>query len=623
MTRRRGHAAASPHGHGRGPGPRANPALMDRASGTRPAVRLDRTGIPGVRSSPTPTADAGHGSSCTGPRSRPCWSRSRSDSARARRRPATWRRSTEARQARAGRRPRRRSPSSKRPCPTPRRPRAVLELLREAYEAAARQAEADGQDRRGRDYRENLEILDRNPGPPEADPDRPPAPARPPATARGRRRPGAPSRPTPRRPVDPRPRPPRRPTTAPVPAEPARPPRRRRPAPDPAGRADPPPGRRCRRRPPRPAGAEARPSGRRGVRGQALRRGRPDLRRASTASGKLPADRRDHWAYCRAVDVVRRINARPGPPASGRPSTPRSSRSARSARRTGSPNTSATSPPSATGPPAAKPTPGQGRRPRLVARRAARRPPGPARPSPAGRRPSPPPARSTPRPAGPTAARIGDRVGRWQIRESANFLIFHADPAARPSRSPQAAEAAARRRSGAGRAGPAATWSPRCEIFLFPTADDFSRDDGPARRLAGLLDDGDERGPDHLPPGPPPRRPPERSSRRSCRTRSPTSSSPTSSPPSRSPAGPTRGSPSSPSPPPSSASAPPTWTSRSPADRLFQVNDLMAWTTPTAVLGPLLRPERLADPLPRREGTPAQFIEFVQAVQRDGLRARA
>ncbi len=28
-------------------------------------------------------------------------------------------------------------------------------------------------------------------------------------------------------------------------------------------------------------------------------------------SGQLPVDRRDHWAYCRAVDVVNRINAKP------------------------------------------------------------------------------------------------------------------------------------------------------------------------------------------------------------------------------------------------------------------------------------------------------------------------
>ena len=249
--------------------------------------------------------------------------------------------------------------------------------------------------------------------------------------------------------------------------------------------------------------------------------------------------------------------------------------------------------------PAPADPPGPGRR-----RRPSRRP-GRAEPARRGRRAAADAGRQL---AGPRDGQLPDpprrpRPGRAG-RPGGRGGPRRADPSAGPASAPRGA------------------WSPQCEIYLYPTAKRLQPDDRPARGIARLLDDGDERRPDHRPAGQPPGRPPEPARRRSCPTRSPTSSWPTSSRTSRSPAGPTRGWPSSPSPPPSSTSAPPTSTSRSRPDRLFQLDDLMAMDYPDGQYWGLYYAQSVS--LTRflvEQGTPAQFVEFVQgAAARTGSR---
>ncbi len=97
--------------------------------------------------------------------------------------------------------------------------------------------------------------------------------------------------------------------------------------------------------------------------------------------------------------------------------------------------------------------------------------------------PEPPPARARRRvtdvrPRSPTSAarhRGAAGSGRWRVRESTNFRVFHADPnlAEQVVRSPS--RSAATRPSGGRAALPAAPWQPRCEIYLYPTASSTPR----------------------------------------------------------------------------------------------------------------------------------------------------
>ncbi len=120
---------------------------------------------------------------------------------------------------------------------------------------------------------------------------------------------------------------------------------------------------------------------------------------------------------------------RPRP--SGRTSTPRSPRSAPWPRPTGWASTSATALQLAPRPGRLpKPGPRSSARPPPTKPRRVREPPGAARhPHRLRRRVTDPGARrSRPVPATSSAPRTGQPVGRWRVRESANFRVFHADP---------------------------------------------------------------------------------------------------------------------------------------------------------------------------------------------------
>ena len=120
----------------------------------------------------------------------------------------------------------------------------------------------------------------------------------------------------------------------------------------------------------------------------------------------------------------------------------------------------------------------------------------------------------------PNAAHGGDLAARpsghpatwatgWSARRP-NFRIFHADTELAEKIALEAPRPPARPRSRAGSGPPArGPWSPKCDIYLYPTGAGLQPDDRPARGFARVLDDGDERGPDHRPADQPPRRPPQ------------------------------------------------------------------------------------------------------------------
>ena len=93
------------------------------------------------------------------------------------------------------------------------------------------------------------------------------------------------------------------------------------------------------------------------------------------------------------------------------------------------------------------------------------------RPRRAARRPGPSPPAAA-RPAGPG----GSPIGRWQIRDTANFRIYHVDPAlaekvAQVGRvGPRPADQAMVQRH-----GPRQNWQPQCEIYLYPTARQYAQ----------------------------------------------------------------------------------------------------------------------------------------------------
>ncbi|MDG3002203.1 hypothetical protein [Paludisphaera mucosa] len=86
-------------------------------------------------------------------------------------------------------------------------------------------------------------------------------------------------------------------------------------------------------------------------------------------------------------------------------------------------------------------------------------------------------APAVPRAAAPVA---------WQVHETASFRIFHTDPAL----AAKAAESAESVRASQGKrwASPAArgAWSPRCDIYLYPTAADFARMTGQPETSPGF-----------------------------------------------------------------------------------------------------------------------------------------
>jgi tetratricopeptide (TPR) repeat protein len=208
--------------------------------------------------------------------------------------------------------------------------------------------------------------------------------------------------------------------------------------------------------------------------------------------GRLPEVRRDPWAYCRMVGVVERINAGAKSEAEWteiraeidaiRKLSPknwygeylrnlvaeltasgRRGRDSRPVLRGASPEEKRPEGASS------RPAPDQTRTRRFVA---------------AGSSPEAQPTAEPP--AGKVVGRAGPPIGNWKVWETDNFRILHADEAL-ARRVAQAAEASrdeqARRWIGPKAPGP---WSPRCDIYLYPTAALFSQMTGQPQDSPGF-----------------------------------------------------------------------------------------------------------------------------------------
>jgi hypothetical protein len=334
---------------------------------------------------------------------------------------------------------------------------AVLDLLRRAYPAAARKAEGDGQHDQAESYRENLSILERTLRPSAEGPG---------ARSRGAGRVSDPLAEVPDRST---PRPGSPAETAPVPTE--EPPTPVKPTGPPSAvlvPLRPASGTRGKVAPPRlpveapeaePAADPVRAADEAFVAARYNEAGRAYA--ALARAGSLPAECRDRWAYCRASEVVRRINARP----------------------TSSKEWAAIDAEVAAIR-ALSPSQWFAEYVRNLATERNREPRG--RTSRSGKvvvrgsspdEPPPPPAHPVPGlPPGPSG---GTRVA-WSRRSVAtpNFVVRHVEEhRALAAQVARAAEAA--REAQAKRWGPSfvpAGWDPRCEIVLFPTVQDFTRE---------------------------------------------------------------------------------------------------------------------------------------------------
>jgi hypothetical protein len=341
---------------------------------------------------------------------------------------------------------------------------AVLDLLRRAYESAARQAEAAGRTREAEAYRDNLEILNRKPR----------VKATAPADASIRRAsvelgngPASPPEPT-KSPPPAVETPAVAPQPAPVPIQAdARPATTHTSADDVRARVK--------------AADEAFKARRYDEAGQ--------IYAALEGEHNLPRSRRGHWAYCRSKQVVDRINAKPKTPREWQEIDAEIAR------------IQELSPTYWFGEYlrnyVAERAPGrrQVRSNKLVVRGSSpeEAPPGllaaddPARDTgpllDVGRRVTPIALAGEPR-AEPE--RKPARVGNWLVMESANFRILYADHdlAEQVARAAEAArEAQTKRWTGSAPRGP---WSPRCDIYLYPTARIFSQMTGQPEESPGF-----------------------------------------------------------------------------------------------------------------------------------------
>jgi len=360
---------------------------------------------------------------------------------------------------------------------------AVLGLLSRAYEAAADQAEAAGRPLDGESYRENARILRRKTGS-TAGPQSPASPS----TARTPAEAAAPAE---QGPAD-------APLALPEMASPSLAAEGSRDRLEVAGES-------MATRPPAAqpdrlaeSGAEPQPTGEPTGPGLAEADGAFRAKKYAEAGriygslaqdNRLPVDRREHWAYCRSSEVARRIDAKPKSEAewvkidaeieqiralapnnwlgdylrnraSARPSARKSSKAGPTIVRAASPEE-------------APPRSGRAARSAPV--------PAPAPIAPGGE----PPAMAN----GPVQP--GLPVGRWQIRESTNFRVLHADPKL-AEKVVQVAEATRRdqtkRWSGSLPSGP---WQPKCEIYLYPSAQQYAQmtgqpDDSPGFSTMGM-----------------------------------------------------------------------------------------------------------------------------------------
>ena len=338
---------------------------------------------------------------------------------------------------------------------------AVLDLLRRSYEAAAKRAQDAGKLADADGYRENLKILTRKAKTPKDAPAPTPAPAvEPPAAKPARPAEVAPPSPDPTLeaptllPDLPADRaepdtsiPPALPASTSTVAEPASPPGAVKPTP-----AD-------------PAASDLADADAAFVAEDYASAGR--IYGKLALAKRLPAERRDQWFYCRAFAVVTRINARPkeesewasinGEIDQIRALNPKNYLGEYlrnlAAERQG---------------PARKPRVSKA----MVVRGSAPEEPAtvdrPVRPA------SNVTVADPPTPAKPAAARVGPGVARWQMLDTGNFRIYHADPAL-ANKVGQAAEAARRdlmKRWSKSTARP--NWQPPCEIYLYPTAKQYA-----------------------------------------------------------------------------------------------------------------------------------------------------
>lgn len=200
---------------------------------------------------------------------------------------------------------------------------------------------------------------------------------------------------------------------------------------------------------------------------------------------KLPESRRDHLAYCRCAEVVRRINAKPTTVAEWqsidaeirqiRELSPnnwyaeylRNLASERSPSHRNRPSRKVVVRGSAP-----EELPFDGPRPPAGTPVVAQPTPAPA-PAPVA---APPEAARTATPTGPGARNPSPSVvGKWQVRETPNFRIHHADDALAEQVAQvveSAREAQVKRWLGSSARG---AWSSRCDVYLYPTAKTFSR----------------------------------------------------------------------------------------------------------------------------------------------------
>lgn len=354
---------------------------------------------------------------------------------------------------------------------------AVLDDLRRAYERAASQAEAAGDSRQARSYRENLQIINRarrsaNPAPPTpapgsepvAEPSNPPAvpalddPIPPPdssglipveddssiladADAESERLIDIPD-PISSPPVtSPSPAPAPTPTPTPTPIDPIE--AIEAPKSDPsAGRTSTPTSPPTSAPDPNLAVAEMLRSADVAFRSQKYEEaGR--VYAAMAQRGMLPESHKSVWAYCRFVAVARRINAQPGSPAEW------------SAIHAEIREVRALAP---------EIWFSEYLR-RLAAERSAA----------VGARPSGFVVRGQSGSAGNSSA-----TGAWQVLESENFRVYHVDPelAERLSRRAEHARAELFRYWTGSEV--ASNWSPRCDIYLYPDASIYSQMTGQA-----------------------------------------------------------------------------------------------------------------------------------------------
>jgi hypothetical protein len=218
---------------------------------------------------------------------------------------------------------------------------------------------------------------------------------------------------------------------------------------------------------------------------------------AALAGAKaLPAERRDHWAYCRAVDVVRRINARPTSArewaaidaeiAQIRALNPTNwfaeyLRSRAAERNPGS-RTAGVGSSSGSGSTPTGRVLVRGSSPEEDAPPHRAEPsPAPPPPAPAPEPPSPPPPFQAPPQIPPADPTRGSAV-HWSRQPvySDNFQVIYPEGqrpmAEQVAEAAEAARAAQLKRWGDALGG--LPWSPRCEVVLFPTAKDFTRETG-------------------------------------------------------------------------------------------------------------------------------------------------